>query len=175
MGGRQAPAERDLNASPGLHSTDMGGAVDAVKLLKDDHKKVKDLFRQFEKARSADRKKQIAQEAMHELEIHAEIEEEIFYPAAKAKADAEGKELVAEAVEEHHVVKVLIGELKAMPEVNEQFEAKFTVLIENVEHHIEEEEQEMLPDAKKTLGKEIETLGDRMQARKEQLMATGAR
>ena len=109
---------------------------------------------------------------MHELEVHAEVEEEIFYPAAKAKADKEGQELVAEAVEEHHVVKMLIGELKAMPEVNEQYEAKFTVLIENVEHHIEEEEKEMLPDAKKTLGKEIEALGDEMQARKEQLMAT---
>jgi hemerythrin-like domain-containing protein len=153
----------------------MGGTVDAVKLLKDDHKKVKELFRQFERARSDDRKKQIAEEAMHELEVHAEIEEEIFYPAAKARADAEGKELVAEAVEEHHVVKMLIGELKAMPEVNEQYEAKFTVLIENVEHHIEEEEKEMLPDAKKTLGKEIDALGDQMQARKEQLMAAGSR
>src|SRR6476659_7151795 len=99
--------------------------MDAVKLLKDDHKKVKDLFRQFEKARSADRKKKIAQEAMHELEVHAEIEEEIFYPAAKAKADKDGKELVAEAVEEHHVVKTLIGELKALTEVNEQYEAKY--------------------------------------------------
>lgn len=149
--------------------------MDAVKLLKDDHKKVKDLFRQFERARSDDRKKAIAEEVFHELEIHAAIEEEMFYPAAKAKADAEGKELVAEAVEEHHVVKMLIGELKAMREVNEQFEAKFTVLIENVEHHIEEEEKEMLPDAQKTLGKEIETLGDQMKARKEQLIATGVR
>jgi hemerythrin-like domain-containing protein len=108
---------------------------------------------------------------MHELTVHAEIEEEIFYPAAKAKADKEGKQLVAEAVEEHHVVKVLIGELQAMLEVNEQYEAKFTVLIENVEHHIEEEEKEMLPDAKKTLGKEVEALGDQMAERKEQLLA----
>lgn len=148
--------------------------MDAVKLIKDDHKKVKDLFRQFENARSADRKKKIAEEVFQELEVHAEVEEEIFYPAAKAKADKEGKELVAEAVEEHHVVKVLIGELQAMREVNEQYEAKFTVLIENVEHHIEEEEKEMLPDAKKTLGDDIGALGDKMQARKEQLLA-GAR
>ncbi len=146
--------------------------MDAVKLIKDDHKKVKDLFRQFEKARTADRKMKIAEEAMHELEVHAEIEEEIFYPAAKSKADKEGKELVAEAVEEHHVVKVLIGELQAMREVNEQFEAKFTVLIENVEHHIEEEEKEMLPDAQKTLGDETKVLGDRMETRKQALMAT---
>jgi hemerythrin-like domain-containing protein len=149
--------------------------MDAVKLITDDHKKVKDLFRQFESARSADRKKAIAEQVFHELDVHAEIEEEIFYPAARAKADQEGKELVAEAVEEHHVVKMLIGELKAMPRVNEQFEAKFTVLIENVEHHIEEEEKEMLPDAKKTLGKEIDALGDRMKARKSQLMAAGGR
>jgi len=148
-----------------------GAVVDPVKLLKDDHKKVKDLFRQFEKARSADRKKAIAEEVFHELEVHAAIEEEMFYPAAKEKADKEGKELVAEAVEEHHVVKVLIGELQQMREVNEQFEAKFTVLIENVEHHIEEEEKEMLPDAKKALGDEIEALGDRMERRKSQLMA----
>jgi len=145
--------------------------MDAVKLIKDDHKKVKDLFRQFEKARSADRKMKIAQEVFQELEVHAEIEEEIFYPAAKAKADQEGKELVAEAVEEHHVVKVLIEEMKAIPQMNEQFEAKFTVLIENVEHHIEEEEKDMLPDAKKTLGDDIQALGDRMQARKGELMA----
>jgi hemerythrin-like domain-containing protein len=136
--------------------------MDAIKLLKDDHKQVKDLFRQFEKARSADRKKQIAETVFHELEIHAAIEEEIFYPAAKAKADKEGKELVAEAFEEHHVVKVLIGELKDLPEVNEQYEAKFTVLTENVEHHIEEEEKEMLPDAQKTLGDDTKMLGDQM-------------
>ena len=142
--------------------------MDAVKLLKDDHKKVKDLFRQFEKARTADRKKKIAEEAMHELEVHAEIEEEIFYPAAKAKADKEGKELVAEAVEEHHVVKVLIGELKAMREVNEQYEAKFTVLIENVEHHIEEEEGEMFTKARSVFdAAELDDLGRRMEARKE--------
>jgi len=148
--------------------------MDAVKLLKDDHKKVKDLFRQFEKARSVDRKKKIAEEAMHELEVHAAIEEEIFYPAAKAKADKEGKQLVAEAVEEHHVVKVLIGELQAMREVNEQYEAKFTVLIENVEHHIEEEEKEMLPDAKETLGDDTKVLGEQMEERKQALLA-GAR
>jgi len=175
--GRQAPAaggHPDRLAPPALSMYRRGGPVDAVKLLKDDHKKVKDLFRQFEKARSADRKKAIAEEAMHELEVHAEIEEEIFYPAAKAKADKEGKELVAEAVEEHHVVKTLISELKAIPEVNEQFEAKFSVLIENVEHHIEEEEKEMLPDAQKTLGDQTETLGTQMEQRKSQLMA-GAR
>jgi hemerythrin-like domain-containing protein len=130
--------------------------MDAVKLIKDDHKKVKELFRTFENARSADRKMAIAQEVFQELDVHAEIEEEIFYPAAKAKADKQ----------------MLISELKAMREVNEQFEAKFTVLIENVEHHIEEEEKEMLPDAQKTLGDDIKALGEQMMARKEELTAT---
>jgi hemerythrin-like domain-containing protein len=148
-----------------------GTAVDPVKLLKDDHKKVKDLFRQFEKARSDDRKKQIAEEVFHELEVHAAIEEEIFYPAARAKMDKDGKAVVDEGFEEHHVVKMLIGELQALPRVNEQYEAKFKVLTENVEHHIEEEEKEMLPDAKKALGDDVDMIGTQMEARKDELMA----
>src|SRR3954454_3915416 len=96
-----------------------GGIMDAVKLLKDDHKKVKDLFRQFEKARSTDRKKTIAEEVFHELEVHSAIEEEIFYPAARTRMDKEGKAVVDEGFEEHHVVKMLIGELQALPQVNE--------------------------------------------------------
>ena len=148
--------------------------VDAVKLLKDDHEKVKGLFRQFEKARSDDKKKQLADEIMHELEVHSQIEEEIFYPAVREKGGSSQQEIVAEAVEEHHVVDVLMKEIKELDPSDERFEAKMTVLIENVEHHIEEEEKEMLPDAKKKLGKEVEALGDQMEQRKGQLMA-GAR
>ena len=143
--------------------------MDAVKLLKDDHEKVKGLFRQFEKARSESKKKQLADEIMMELEVHSKIEEEIFYPAVREKVGED--ELVAEAVEEHHVVDVLMQEIKQLDPSDERFEAKMTVLIENVEHHIEEEEKEMLPDAKKKLGKDVEALGDRMEQRKQQLMA----
>ena len=143
--------------------------MDAVKLLQDDHEKVKGLFRQFEKARSEDKKKQLADEIMMELEVHSTIEEEIFYPAVREKVGED--ELVAEAVEEHHVVDVLMKEIKQLEPSDERFEAKMTVLIENVEHHIEEEEEEMLPDAKKKLGKEVEALGDQMEQRKQQLMA----
>ena len=143
--------------------------MDAVKLLKDDHEKVKGLFRKFEKARSDDKKKQLADEIMMELEVHSQIEEEIFYPAVREKVGED--ELVAEAVEEHHVVDVLMKEIKELDPSDERFEAKMTVLIENVEHHIEEEEKEMLPDAKKKLGKEVEALGDQMEQRKQQLMA----
>ena len=143
--------------------------MDAIKLLKDDHEKVKGLFRTFEKARSEDRKKQLADEIMMELEVHSQIEEEIFYPAVREKVGED--ELVAEAVEEHHVVDVLMKEIKQLEPSDERFEAKMTVLIENVEHHIEEEEKEMLPDAKKKLGKDVEALGDQMEQRKQQLMA----
>jgi hemerythrin superfamily protein len=143
--------------------------MDAIKLLKDDHEKVKSLFRQFEKARSEDKKKQLADEIMMELEVHSTVEEEIFYPAVREKVGED--ELVAEAVEEHHVVDVLMKEIKELEPSDERFEAKMTVLIENVEHHIEEEEKEMLPDAKKKLGKDVEVLGDQMEQRKQQLMA----
>ena len=144
--------------------------MDAIQMLKDDHVKVKGLFKQFEKAEGREQK-QIAEQVFQELEVHSKIEEEIFYPAVKRKADEAGKELVAEAVEEHHVVDVLIKELKAMSSINEQYKAKFTVLQENVEHHVEEEEGEMFPDAKKLLGEDIEKLGDRMDKRKQELMA----
>jgi hemerythrin-like domain-containing protein len=144
--------------------------MDPVQMLKDDHKKVKQLFKQFEKADDG-KKMEIAKEVFRELEVHSKVEEEIFYPAYKQKADEEGKETTNEAVEEHHVVDVLIKEMKAMKKVDETFEAKFTVLTENVEHHIEEEEQEMLPDAKKLLKDQSDELAQKMEKRKKEMMA----
>ena len=148
--------------------------MDPIKLLKDDHKKVKALFREFEAAgdRAHQKKQKIAEQVFTELEVHTTIEEEIFYPALQAKADKEGKELVAEANEEHHVVDLLIKEIKGLEPQDEAYVAKFTVLIENVEHHIEEEEGEMLPDAQKTLGDQLDQLGERMMVRKQELMAS---
>ena len=147
--------------------------MDAIELLKDDHRKVKKLFREFEAAgdRAYQTKRRIAEQVFAELEVHSRLEEEIFYPAVAATANKDGKELVAEGIEEHHVVDVLINELKALEPEDEQFDAKFKVLTENVEHHIEEEEGEMLPDAEKKLGREIEQLGERMQQRREELLA----
>ena len=148
---------------------------DPVKMLKDDHKVVKKLFDEFEAAdkRSMPR---IAREAIMELDIHADIEEEIFYPAAKK---AVGDELImAEAEEEHHVVHLLIAELKQMLEAGNtdvDFQAKFTVLAENVRHHIKEEESEMLPKAAKMPLAERETVGGKMAQRKAQLKAQGSR
>jgi hemerythrin superfamily protein len=149
-------------------------ALDAVELIKSDHRKVEQLFREFEEAgdRALKTKQQLVEQISQELEVHAAVEEEIYYPAVEAKAKKDGKELVAEAVEEHHVVKVLLGELAGMSAEDDAFDAKVTVLMENVRHHVEEEEEELLPQSEEILGKdELTRLGEEMAARKEQLGA----
>ncbi len=139
---------------------------DPVKLLKDDHKAVKELFSEFAKADGRS-KMRIAKEAMMELQVHTTIEEEIFYPAMQRALKDE--ELMAEAEEEHHVAKMLIEELQGMEKADVHFDAKFTVLAENVQHHIKEEESEMLPKASKIDKGTLAQLGEEMQQRKEQL------
>jgi hypothetical protein len=145
--------------------------MDAIELLKEDHKKVKDLFDQFEDEENADRKKEIAEEAIQELKVHAVLEEEIFYPAVRAEIEDE-ENIMEEAQEEHHVAKVLIAELDQLKEMNETYEAKFMVLAENIRHHIKEEEGEMLPEAKKT-DLDMEDLAQKMTERKEELLRDG--
>jgi hemerythrin-like domain-containing protein len=147
--------------------------MNPIELLKNDHDEVEDLFEEYEKAGdNANAKKQALFEQIRQaLTIHMDIEETIFYPAVKAVRDEEIKDEVREADEEHHVVKILLGELATMTPSDEQFDAKMTVLKENVEHHVEEEESELLPDAKKRLSDELlEQLGDEMEERKESLL-----
>ena len=147
-------------------------AQDAVALIKADHRKVEQLFREFEDAgdRAYKTKQRLATQIVNELEVHATIEEETYYPAVEAKAKKDGKELVAEAVEEHHVVRILLGELAGMSAEDEAFDAKVTVLMENVRHHVEEEEEELLPQSEELLGKdELTRLGEEMAAPKKQL------
>ena len=151
--------------------------TDAITLLKADHRTVKDLFDQFEKAETKREKAKLAAEAMTELKIHTQIEEEIFYPAVrKALKKSLGKEettsLMDEADEEHHVAKLLIAELGAMKSSEDHWEAKFTVLSENVLHHVKEEEGEMFPEARK-LDLDYKALGAEMMARKTELKASG--
>jgi hemerythrin-like domain-containing protein len=146
--------------------------MDAIKMLKDDHRKVKDLIREYADAGddAFKVKQQIADQVFAELEVHTMLEEEIFYPAVTAKTDDEGKSHVAEGMEEHHIVKTLIAELKTLTPEDEAFAAKFKVLSENVEHHIKEEEDELLPDAKNKLGHDgIEVLGEQMASRRKEL------
>lgn len=148
--------------------------TDALQLLRDDHKKVKDLFSQFEAEDDTTARGEIARQALDELEIHAEIEEKIFYPAVRKEADADS-ELMNEADEEHHVVKLLIGELRRMKPSAERFAAKFTVLAENVKHHIDEEESEMLPVAAELGMARMNELGAEMERRKAKLAGTPSR
>ena len=111
----------------------------------------------------------IVRAALTELKVHAAVEEEIFYPAVRAKV---GKEVMDEADEEHHVAKLLIAELDAMGGSESHFDAKFMVLAENVRHHIKEEEDEMLPKARQAKV-DFDALARKMLRRKERLLADG--
>ena len=144
-------------------------AQNAISMLKADHKKVKKLFDDFENADRRQTKTKIVGQTLAELKIHASIEEEIFYPAVRKHV---GKEHMNEADEEHHVAKVLVAELSEMDGSEDHFDAKFTVLAENVRHHIKEEENEMLPKAK-GMKIDFDALGAKMLQRKQQLMKTG--
>ena len=143
--------------------------MNAFELLKKDHKKVSDLFKQLDETteRAVKTREELFGKLKQELEIHARIEETIFYPAIK---DAEEThEITLEAYEEHNVVKQLLSELEAMPVDDERWTAKLTVLKENVEHHVEEEEGEMFKDAQKVLSAEqVEELGARMESSKQE-------
>ena len=118
-----------------------------VEMLKEDHEKVKGLFEDFESAEGRERA-DIAATAIMELEVHADLEEKLIYPAIRKHIDED--EMMNEAVEEHHLVHVLIKELKKLKPKDEVFQAKFKVLGELVKHHIEEEEGEMLPKAQES-------------------------
>lgn len=143
---------------------------DAIKMLREDHQKVKDLFEEFEKAEEEDEKGQIVRTALNDLEIHATLEEEIFYPAVREHI--EDDDVMDEALEEHHVAKLIIAELQDMEPGDDRFDAKFKVLAESVKHHIEEEESEILPKAQK-MEIDKEGLGEEMTERKQELQEQG--
>jgi hemerythrin superfamily protein len=138
--------------------------MDAITLLKNDHRTVEQLFKRFEQAgeRAHVQKRQIVDRIIEELSVHAAIEEQVFYPAARATVP-DTEDLALESLEEHHVVKWLLSELEAMEPAHERFDAKVTVLIETVRHHVEEEESEFFPKARKELGRnELADLGERL-------------
>jgi iron-sulfur cluster repair protein YtfE (RIC family) len=137
---------------------------DAIVLLKNDHKDVKKLFRQFEKAgeNATASKGAIVRKIIEMLTIHTYLENEIMYPQVRALLP-EVEDDVLESYEEHHVADVLCMELWTMEPTDERFDAKTTVLIENVEHHIEEEEDEWFPKVREGLGrKKLQEIGQEM-------------
>ncbi len=133
--------------------------MDAISMLKDDHKTVEQLFKRFEKAgdRAHVEKGDIVDRIIETLSMHAAIEEQLFYPSARTTV-ADTEDIVLESLEEHHIVKWVLSELDSMSPEDERFDAKVTVLIENVRHHVQEEEQELFPMVRNALGRN--SLGD---------------
>lgn len=143
---------------------------DAIALLKADHRTVEGLFQKFETASGDSKKHKIALEICMELTIHAQIEEEIFYPACEGKID---EDLLKEAYVEHDGAKVLIAEIEAGTPSDEFYDAKVSVLSEQIEHHVGEEEMRMegmFSQARKA-GLDMDALGDQLRARKEELLS----
>ncbi|MFF1785621.1 hemerythrin domain-containing protein [Kitasatospora sp. NPDC058243] len=142
--------------------------MDAIVLLKEDHKTVEKLFKAFEKAgdRAFAEKRRIADRVIEELTVHAVIEEKVFYPAAR-EAAPETKDHVLESIEEHHVVVWMLSELSGLDPEDERFDAKMTVLMENVRHHVEEEEKDWFPEVRKAMGRNrLQHLGDQLEEAK---------
>jgi hypothetical protein len=150
--------------------------MNAFDILKEDHKKVSDLFEKLEPTteRAIKTREELFAKLKTELDVHAHIEETILYPVLKEVEET--RDIALEAIEEHRLVKVLLTELEQMPKDTEQWTAKLTVLKENVEHHVEEEEGEMFKQARSALSKEqIEQLTTRIQAEKKKQMAATQR
>ncbi len=128
--------------------------MDAITLLRDDHKTVEQLFKRFEKAgdRAYVEKRQIVDRIIEELSVHAAIEEQVFYPVARATVPGT-EDIALESLEEHHIVKWLLSELVDLDPAAERFDAKVTVLMENVRHHVEEEQDEFFPKVREALSR----------------------
>jgi hemerythrin superfamily protein len=152
-------------------SSSRAKSLDAVALLKADHRQVEQWFSQFKKANSASKKQQLASNICDALTVHTSIEEEIFYPAfLEATAD---KDMHHEAIVEHAGAKTLIAQIEKMSPSDDYFDAKVTVLSEMIKHHVKEEEQPggMFSEAKKS-GMDLRGLREQLMARKKELQST---
>jgi iron-sulfur cluster repair protein YtfE (RIC family) len=149
--------------------------MDAFALLKADHEKVAGILETIDETteRAVKGREELFTRLKEELDLHARIEEEIFYPALEE--EDETREITLEAYEEHRLVKQLLMELEAEPKDTEEWTAKFTVLKENIEHHVEEEEDEMFKKARTVLSKDqAKLLGERLQQAKQEEKAAAA-
>jgi hemerythrin superfamily protein len=143
---------------------------DAIELLKSDHRLVESLFDQLEATDEDSAKVELAQRICTELSIHAKVEEEIFYPASRDALDEEGDDLVDEATVEHRSLKQLIAEIDGSSPSDDLFDANLKVLKEYTQHHVREEEQELMPKVKRG-GADLDALGERIMRRKKALQA----
>lgn len=139
--------------------------MDALEVLRRDHQKVKGLFQQAEGATDADQRKQIFDQIDTELEIHAHIEETVFYPAVEKHEEL--KDMVEEALDEHAEVKMLLEEMEDLSDDGAEFDSKLKELMDNVEHHVQEEEGEMFPKVLQVMDKSmLEELGEELESAK---------
>ncbi|MDQ3322764.1 MAG: hemerythrin domain-containing protein [Acidobacteriota bacterium] len=139
--------------------------MNAIELLKSDHDKVEELFKQVEATEDENKKHGLFTQIKAELETHTHIEETIFYPAIMVNKEI--KDIVLEGLEEHKQAKTLLRDIPNLSDGSEKFDAKLKVLMEDVEHHVEEEESEMFPLVKKAFDKEqLEKLGEQLQSEK---------
>jgi hemerythrin-like domain-containing protein len=145
--------------------------TDAITMLKADHQRVKDLFAQYEAADNGETKRTLAEQVFTELEMHAQLEETVFYPTVNEETD-EGPELVKESLSAHETVKTLIQALRSMAHDTDEFDATFQELIRNVAHHVEEEEAEMFPLAEEELAEDLTEMKDEMQELKADLQGS---
>ena len=136
----------------------------ATDILKKQHREVKAMFKKMENTDDARSRKQLMEEITEALELHTRLEEEIFYPAVRGLETRKAEEMVAEALEEHHVVDLVLKDLPNVDPEDERFEAKMTVLSELVEHHADEEEKEMFKTAQRLGDEELKALGERMES-----------
>jgi hemerythrin superfamily protein len=142
--------------------------MNIIELLKEDHRKVEDLFAKVEETESEKQHLQLFEKIKTELETHTQIEETLFYPALEEHEDL--KDMVLEAFEEHKQVKTLLREISALAEGSEKLDAKLKVMGENVEHHVGEEEDEMFPKVEELIEEqELERLGEEMLKLKKRL------
>lgn len=166
--GRVKTAAKRASAASRARRPRAAARIDAISLLKADHRRVEDLFERFEKARTEDRKQALATEICSALRIHSQIEEEIFYPAFFEATQEE--DLHHEAVIEHDGAKKLIAEIESSGPDDEYFGARVTVLAEMIKHHVREEEQRdgMFSKARES-SMDLADLGKQLEARKTQL------
>lgn len=139
----------------------------ATQLIRRDHKKVESLFGKFDKAKSTRAKKKICEQVIQELEVHAKLEEEIFYPAVRKHVGEE--KMLQEAKQEHQEAKQIIARLKNADAEVDGFDGTFAELVESVQHHVEEEEGEMLPKAEES-DMDLQECGEEMAERKSELL-----
>ena len=145
--------------------------TDAIELLQEDHRQVEALFKDYEQlaeSNDLDAKESVATEICEKLTVHAQIEEEIFYPAARQALGGE-TEIIDEAEEEHADAKQLIAEIEEMSSDDSDYDAKVKSLSDAIAHHVEEEESEMFPKLRQS-GMETQALGDQMAERKQEIM-----